>query len=62
MKIGDRVRLSQHGRDMFEWASDADGTITDTYGGLYFDWLVQWDDDEDGDATRHFENELEVIS
>lgn len=61
MKVGDRVRLSAPGRGIFDWASDADGTIVDSHA-LQFDWIVQWDSAHGDDYVAHYTNELEVIS
>lgn len=61
MNTGDRVRLSDFGKNYLDWPIVADGTIT-APGISNYDYLVQWDDDQEGNTIAHFENELEVLS
>lgn len=62
MRIGDRVRLSAFGRDYGVWPVVSDGTIAAPAPSPRYDWLVQWDDDREGNTIAHYENELEVIA
>lgn len=61
MQVGNRVRLSEYGENYLDWPIVADGTIAAPARSPRYDWLVQWDDDREGNTIAHYENELEVI-